>query len=381
MKSSIEQIVKQFKIKGEVFDIIHNNTGNINKTYIVYVNNDSQIKKYILQTINTNVFKEPYLLMQNIKNVTKYCRNYLKSNNEDYKRGALNVIRTINDENLLKTKDNEYYRMYDFVENTKSYDKTEDKKTFYNVGKAFGRFVRMLDGYPINELIETIPNFHNTKIRYMDFINSVNNDLYNRVKNVTEEINFIHERKKYMGIIVDLIENKQIPVRVTHNDTKINNILMDSVTNEAVCVIDLDTVMPGSALYDFGDAIRAGAAKTYEDDTNLNNVGINVEYFTSFTDGYLKETKDILTKTETEHLALSCIILTLELAMRFLTDYINGDTYFKCDYENHNLDRARNQIALVKNMEKNYIQMDNIVKNIAGSTKCKSMKIKSNLNY
>ena len=350
----IEQIVKKFNIKGEIKNIVCNNTGNINKTYMVELNDNGINKKYVLQKINTTVFNEPYLLI---------------NNNEDVKRGTLSVVRTNDNKNLYRTKDNEYYRMYDFVENAISYDKSENSEMFYNVGKACGHFVRMLDGYPMDDLDETIPNFHNTKIRYDDLINSIKKDPVSRAKNVMEEILFILKRSDEVSIVVDLIEKGEIPVRVTHNDTKINNVLMDKFTNEAIGLIDLDTVMPGSALYDFGDAIRSGASKTFEDDTNLNNVGINLEFFESFAKAYLEETQDILTKTEKDYLAFSCILLTLELTIRFLTDYINGDTYFKCDYENHNLDRVRNQIALVKDMEKNYINMNNIVRNLTSGKK------------
>lgn len=369
MKNELENLVKQFNIKGEIIDIVCNNTGNINKTYMVIVNYNKTEIKYVLQKINTTVFNEPYLLMNNIENVTKYSKEYLKNNYGDIKRGTLNVIKTKDNKNLYRTENNEYYRMYDFVENAISYDKTEDSHMFYNVGKACGNFVRMLDGYPIDELDETIPNFHNTKVRYNDLINSIKKDPVGRAKNVMEEILFVLKRSDQVSIVIDLIEKGEIPVRVTHNDTKINNVLMDKFTNEAICMIDLDTVMPGSALYDFGDAIRSGASKTFEDDTNLDNVGINLEYFESFTEAYLNETKDILTKTEIDYLAFSCILLTLELVIRFLTDYINGDTYFKCDYENHNLDRVRNQIALVKDMEKNYVNMNNIVRNLTTKKK------------
>ncbi|MBQ3021146.1 MAG: phosphotransferase [Bacilli bacterium] len=362
---NIKDIIKNFKIDGEIVSIEANNTGNINRTYMVTVNKDGKDKRYIVQKINTTVFNEPYLLMNNIENVTNYCRNYLEQNGEDIKRGTLSVVRTIDNKNLYRTKDNEYYRMYDFVENAISYDKAENEEMFYNVGKACGHFVRMLDGYPMDELDETIPNFHNTKSRYDDLINSIKKDPVGRAKMVMPEILFVLKRSDQVSQIVDLIDKGEIPLRVTHNDTKINNVLMDKNTNEAICMIDLDTVMPGSALYDFGDAVRSGAAKTIEDDPNLENAGINLDYFKSFTEAYLSETKDILTKTEIDYLAFSCILLTLELAIRFLTDYINGDTYFKCNYENHNLDRVRNQIALVKDMEKNYVNMNNIVRKIA----------------
>ena len=252
--------------------------------------------------------------------------------------------------------------MYNYVDNAITYDKSESEEMFYNVGKVLGHFVKVLNNYPMESLNETIPNFHNSKVRFKNFLKDIKKDPCNRVKNVCPEIVYIIQREDELKSIVDLLEKGEIPLRVTHNDTKINNVLIDSKTNKAICVIDLDTVMPGSALYDFGDAIRSGASTTFEDDSNLNNVGINMEYFRSFTTAYLSETRDILKKEEIDNLVLSCKVITLELAMRFLNDYINGDTYFKCDYENHNLVRCRNQLKLVSEIEKNYDQMLNIVK-------------------
>ena len=332
----IEEIAQKFRLKGQIIEIKENNVGNINRTYIITTNDNDKKYKYVLQKINTIVFNEPYLLMQNIENVTEYYKAYLKKNNEDTERGTLSVIRTKNNINLYRTKSDEYYRMYNYVDNAKTYDKSENAEMFYNVGKAFGHFVKVLNGYPMDKLTETIPNFHNSKVRLGDFLKDVKKDPCNRVKDVLSEIVYIIQRQDELSSIVDLMAKGEIPQRVTHNDTKINNVLIDEKTNKAICVIDLDTVMPGSALYDFGDAIRSGAATTFEDDPNLENVGINMEYFKRFTEAYLSETKEILLQTEIDNLALSCRIITLELAMRFLNDYINGDTYFKCNYENHN---------------------------------------------
>lgn len=360
----IEEIANNFKMNGKVVNIKENNVGNINRTYIITTSDGS---KYVLQKINTAVFNEPYLLMQNIESVTEYYKTYLKNHNEDTNRGTLSVIKTKNNINLYRTKNDEYYRMYNYVDNAITYDKSENAEMFYNVGKAFGHFVKVLNNYPMDKLSETIPNFHNSKVRLNDFLKDIKNDPCDRVKDVLREIVYIIQRQDELSSIVDLMDKGEIPKRVTHNDTKINNVLIDEKTNKAICVIDLDTVMPGSALYDFGDAIRSGASTTFEDDPNLDNVGINMEYFKKFTEAYLSETKEILTKTEIDNLALSCKIITLELAMRFLNDYINGDTYFKSNYEGHNLVRARNQIKLVDEMEKHFDEMKQIVKECTGS--------------
>jgi len=365
----IEKLVENFNLKGKIISIEEKRTGNINNTYIVTVEHEKVIKKYIIQKINTTVFNEPYVLMQNIENVTNYYKNYLRINNEDVERGTLSVIKTKNNKNLLRTSNNEYYRMYNYIDNAVSYDKFDDANMFYNVGIAYGRFVKVLDNYPMDKLNETIPNFHNSKKRLSDFLKDIKNDPCDRVKDVLAEIVYIIQRSDELSIIVDLLDNKEIPYRVTHNDTKINNVLMDLNTNEAICVIDLDTVMPGSALYDFGDAIRSGAATAIEDDKNLDQVTIDMEYYKCFTEAYLNETKDILTPIEIKYLPMACRIITLELAMRFLNDYINGDTYFKCDYETHNLDRARNQLKLVSEMELKFDEMENIVRKYISNNK------------
>jgi len=361
IKMNIRELVACFDLSGEVTEIKESNTGNINRTYIVSTIDNGILRKYTLQRVNVSVFKDPYLLMNNIVSVTDYCKKYLSENGEDAERGTLSVIRTTDGDMIYKTSTGEYYRMYNYVTDTRTYDKSENAEMFYNVGIAFGHFVRMLDNYPIDNLKETIPNFHNSKVRFNSFVEDVQRDVCGRVKEVLPEIEFITDRRDELSTIVDMIESGDIPVRVTHNDTKINNVLIDDITGKAVCVIDLDTVMPGSALYDFGDAIRSGASKTVEDDTDLANVGINMEFFRSFTEAYLSQTGDILTKSELQYLAFSCRLLALELAMRFLNDYINGDVYFKCNYDKHNLDRARNQIQLVRDMEVHYEEMVKIV--------------------
>lgn len=230
----IEEIAQKFRLKGQIIEIKENNVGNINRTYIITTNDNDKKYKYVLQKINTIVFNEPYLLMQNIENVTEYYKAYLKKNNEDTERGTLSVIRTKNNINLYRTKSDEYYRMYNYVDNAKTYDKSENAEMFYNVGKAFGHFVKVLNGYPMDKLTETIPNFHNSKVRLGDFLKDVKKDPCNRVKDVLSEIVYIIQRQDELSSIVDLMSKGEIPQRVTHNDTKINNVLIDEKTNKAI---------------------------------------------------------------------------------------------------------------------------------------------------
>jgi len=252
--------------------------------------------------------------------------------------------------------------MYNFVENAVSYDAIENPIQFYHAAKAFGRFQQMLSDFPVEILDETIPNFHNTRSRFSDFLAAVEADKVSRAVGIKSEIQFVLDREKYADVVNDAIKDGSVPVRVTHNDTKLNNVLLDVNTNEGVCVIDLDTVMPGSALYDFGDALRFGANHGAEDDKNLENVYCDLDLFEQFTKGFLEEVGESLTEKEIELLPFSAILMTYECGMRFLGDYLNGDVYFKIHYPEHNLDRARSQFKLVADMESKSDEMASIVR-------------------
>lgn len=357
MYSKIEEIVKFFAIQGEVETVSEHGSGNINRTFLLKT---SAGKEYILQKINASVFMRPFVLMRNIESVTSFCREVILKNGGDPSRETLTVVKTLEGKNLLKIQD-EYYRVYDFISDCMVFDKVDSAEMFGSAGKAFGRFARLLDGYPIEELDETIPNFHNSKVRYRDFLCDIKRDVCGRVSEVLPEIDKIRARFLDLARITDYMEVGEIPSRVTHNDTKISNVLFDKKSGNALCVIDLDTVMPGSILFDFGDAIRSGASTAPEDGENPT---LDLEYFESFATGFLKETIDILKTKEIENLAFSCRALTLELAMRFLDDYINGDTYFRCESADHNLKRARNQLCLLEDMERKYVEMERILKSI-----------------
>lgn len=349
-----EEIIKQFNIPGNLVDIKQKNTGNINKTYVATYAKNGKEERYLIQQINNNVFKNPYELMENIENVTHFLKEQMEKQN-DKTHEVLKVLKTVNGENLLVCKNNEgeaeFYRAYNFIENSICYNTSENEEVVFNTGKAFGNFQKLLNNFPMENLAETIKDFHNTKKRFTDFEKDVEKDVANRVKNVDKEIRFILDRRKIASIIVDKLENKQIPYRVTHNDTKVNNVMMNKETKDFLAVVDLDTVMPGSGLYDYGDGIRSATSNAEEDETDFSKVYIRNELFEAYTNGYLSEVAPYITNEEAKLMGESIIVMAFELAMRFLNDYINGDTYFKCNYETHNLDRARNQMKLVEDLE------------------------------
>ena len=349
-----EKIIKQFNIPGKIINLEQKTNGIINKTYVATYENNNRKEKYLIQQINDNVFKNPYELMNNIEGVTNHIKNKMKVLKDD-KHKTLDVIKTVDNENLLISKNeegkNEYYRTYSFIDNSICFDTSEDEEIVRNAGKGFGNFQKLLDDYSMDSLAETIKDFHNTKKRFEHFESSVKDDKVGRVNLAQKEIEFIEQRKGLSSLIVDKLANGEIPLRVTHNDTKVNNVMMNNKTKDFLAVIDLDTVMPGSGLYDYGDGIRSASSNASEDETNLDKVFIKNSMFEAYTDGYLSELAPYMKEEEVKLMGKSIEILTYELAMRFLDDYLNGDTYFTCNYENHNLDRARNQMRLVEDIE------------------------------
>ena len=348
----LSEILSHFRVDT---DIHAYGNGHINDTYLC-----DSTPRYILQRINSNVFKKPYEVMENIYNVTNHLRKKIKAAGGDADRETLTVIPTWEGESCYKADDG-YYRMYKFVENSLSYDIVENPVQLYYAGRAFGKFQMMLDDFPADELHETIVDFHNTPVRIAQLAEAEKNDAAGRLDSVSDEIAFAHEYSKYAHLIVDAIADGSVPLRVTHNDTKLNNVLFDDKTGEDVCVIDLDTVMPGSMLYDFGDALRFGASSGAEDETDLSKIYFDLEKYEQFAKGFLEKTKDCLTDKEKELLPVSALILTYECGIRFLADHLNGDTYFKVHRENHNLDRARNQFKLVSDIEKKLPEMKKIM--------------------
>lgn len=267
---------------------------------------------------------------------------------------------------LTEVDDIAYYRMYIFIEGARTYNVVEKPEHFYNAAKAFGRFQKLLADFPACKLYETIKDFHNTPKRFADFEEAITNNISGRADNVKKEIEFALERKNIASAITDAIKDGSIPLRVTHNDTKYNNIMIDEITGKAVAVIDLDTVMPGSLLYDYGDSLRFGTNPVSEDEKNLDLVYCDLNLFECFTRGFIEEMADTLTPDEIRLMPLSARLMTLECGIRFLGDYINGDVYFKTAYSEHNLDRARTQFKLVYDMEQKQSEMDKIVSDIIG---------------
>lgn len=353
MNCTLAEIVKNFSID---INVEPYGNGHINDTYIA----DSE-PRYILQRINHAIFKNPDQVMSNIVGVTEFLREKIIAAGGDPERETLRVIKTVNGDNYYKTSDGNYFRMYNYVENAVSYEMVESPEQFCQAARAFGRFQNMLADYPAEKLYDTIPFFHDTVKRFGDFEKAVADDLAGRRASVQKEIDFVLARKADAAVILDAIAAGKVPVRVTHNDTKLNNVMLDATTGEGVCVIDLDTVMPGSLLYDYGDALRFGASSGAEDEVDLDKIYFDLELFEAFTKGFLGEVRDKLTPTEIELLPFSAKLLTYECGMRFLGDYLSGDTYFKIHREHHNLDRARTQFKLVADIETKLEDMKKIV--------------------
>ena len=356
----ILEVASNFCINETVKDIFEITTGHINRTYHLIT---GAPRSYILQKVNTVIFKNSAGLMNNIALVTEHLQKKLTSAGRDADREALQLIPT-KQGNTYLTLGDEVWRMYLTIGNARTYDRATSNDMFCEVGRAFGSFQRELADFDASQLCETIPAFHDTVQRYAYFEEVVEKDVASRRADVEAEIAFFTERKKHAGFIVDGISEGRFPLRVTHNDTKLNNILFDEKTGKPVCVIDLDTVMPGYSVNDFGDSIRFGANTAVEDETDLSKVTLDLELFEAYARGFLKGCNGSLAEKEIELLPVGAMMMTLECGMRFLTDYLQGDVYFKVHRPGHNLDRARNQFALVADMERKLDQMKAIIERL-----------------
>ena len=352
MVSDLNYIMKQFLLDSEISPY---GDGHINHTYL------TTSKQYILQRINTKIFTKPQELMENIYNVTEHLRKKILAEGGNPDRETLTIIPTLAGEKYYRTEDDEYYRVYKFISDTVYYSVAERPEILYYAAKSFGKFQNMLNDFPAEKLYETIPDFHNTRMRFSQLLTAIKENRSGRLKFAEKEVNFALEQEYIVDEITNAIKDGSVPLRVTHNDTKINNVLFDKETGKGVCVIDLDTVMPGSLLYDYGDALRAGGTTAAEDEKNLSLVWFDMGSYRQFTKGYLEEMLPVMTKKEIELLPLSARMLTYECGIRFLADYLNGDVYFKTSREEHNLDRARTQFKLYKDMENKTEEMNSVI--------------------
>ena len=357
----LQEVFNQFAVEGEFIQADPYGAGHINDTFVGQFRAGAVTNRTILQSINHKVFKEPEKVMENIQRVTRYARQQIVARDGDPDRETLNLIPTRSGEWFLRTPDGVYWRMYQFIPGASTYDVAQNLEQVYHAAKAFGNFQKLLDSLPGPRLHETIPNFHHTGKRFTWFLEVLGRDPANRAAAVKAEIEFILKRGEDATRVIDLLAQGALPERVTHNDTKLNNVMLDDQTGEGICVIDLDTMMPGSILYDFGDLIRMGTATAAEDEPDLNKVGVDLRLFEPLTRGYLDATRDFLTPQELDLLVFSGRLITYEQAIRFLGDYINGDTYYKIQREGHNLDRARTQIKMLSEMERQQDEMEKIV--------------------
>ena len=363
MKHSVEKIrevVSVFPLYGDFVSAGPYGSGHINDTYAVAFNQGGAPIRYILQRINHEVFKDPVALMENIERVTRHQAETLR-NLPDVSRRVITVVDTWDGKSLHCDDEGNFWRVYIMVEGAQSHDVLESPRQAYCAARAFGGFQKLLVDLPGERLHETIPRFHDTPSRLNVLKEAVEKDSFNRAKSANAEIDFVFAREGLVSKLIDLNEAGEIPERITHNDTKLNNVLLDETTGEGLCVIDLDTVMPGLALYDFGDMVRTGTNTAAEDERDLSKVTSDSAMFAALAEGYLSEAASFLNDKEVEMMPFSGILITLEIGIRFLTDYLQGDIYFKTQREGHNLDRCRTQFKLVESLEAQEEEMSRVV--------------------
>jgi len=345
------KVFKSFGLNNIIGNVEILKGGNINQTYLVY---DSFNNGYVIQIINKNVFKDPVSVMNNIDLITTHIQN----------KGfpTLEFLNTVDGKNYYCL-DGEYYRIARYIKNSKTVADIDDLHIIKEVGKAYGTFQNCLSDLDSSKLVETIKNFHNTPLRFETLEDTIKQD-NPRYDHIKEELNHLLEYKKEVSQIKEGLDSGLIPHRTTHNDTKADNVLFDIITEKIVCVIDLDTVMPGSLLYDFGDSIRSIASKTKEDELNTDNVGLDLEKFRAYSSGFIKKTVDVLTEKEIELLSNSVLTMTVELAVRFYDDYLNNDKYFRISYPFHNLVRARCMLKLADDIYSKMDEMNSILSSL-----------------
>jgi hypothetical protein len=359
LKHNVRAVARQFRIHGDFVSAAPYGSGHINDTYCVVFNQSGVVVRYIFQRINHSVFKNPVALMENIQRVTSHLRGKL-AEHPDRSRRALTVIPSRNNQPYHCDDDGNYWRVYLFIEKARTYDAVETPAQAYEAAKAFGQFQKLLADLPAPRLHDTIPDFHNTPRRFATLEAEIADDRVNRARLAKREIEFALKHKAMTSLLLAA----KLPERVTHNDTKFNNVMLDDVTGDGVCVIDLDTVMPGLVLYDFGDSVRTTTSPVKEDELDLTKVTMQFPMFEALARGYLASAGEFLVAAERQWLAFSGKLITFEIGIRFLTDFLAGDTYFKVHRPNHNLDRCRTQFKLVESIEQQEEQMNALVEAI-----------------
>lgn len=360
-KEFVKHIIDAFDVDGVVVDSHPYGNGHINDTKYILMESAGVQREYILQKINKNVFKNPPALMENYTGVTAFLREKIIAAGGDPERETLNVVKTKDGMNYHIDENGDFWRLILFVVDSNSYDLVERPEQFYDSAVAFGNFQYLLRDYPADTLSETIPNFHNTPDRLRLFKEALAADSCGRAASIKEEIDFVLQREEFASTLERAHSEGKLPLKVTHNDTKLNNILFDKNTDRPLCIIDLDTIMPGYSVNDFGDSIRFGATTALEDEVDLSKVNFDINLYELYVKGFIEGANGGLSAGEIEMLPIGAIMMTYECGTRFLTDYLQGDTYFRTSRPNHNLDRARNQFKLVRDMEEKLPKMREIV--------------------
>ena len=359
--NKVHEAIDGFKLPGELKECIRYGSGHINDTYRLTYETPQGTKRYILQRMSKSIFKKPVELMENVSGVTAWLRKKIIENGGDPERETLTLVKSNDGLPYFVDSTGEYWRVYLFIEGATCYDAVKDDNDFYQSAVAYGHFQRLLADYPAETLHETIKDFHNTPDRLEKFKKAVAEDICGRAASVQKEIDFILEREELTHALYDLQLDGRLPLRVTHNDTKLNNIMIDDETGKAICVIDLDTVMPGLTANDFGDSIRFGASTALEDEQDLSKVSCDLHLFDVYARGFIEGCGGALTDLEIDMLPMGAILMTFENGIRFLTDHLEGDHYFHIHREGHNLDRYRTQLTLVKDMQEKLPQMNAII--------------------
>lgn len=356
----MQDIISMFTLEGKAVRCIPYGSGHINQTWLVETDKPH---RYILQKVNTGVFPNGAGLMNNIILVTEHLRK-----KDPDPRHVLTLVPAKNGDLYISKDEKELWRVYEYVSGGICLDRAETPADFRLSGLAFGEFQRKMADFPAEKLVEVIPGFHDTPKRYGAFHTAVREDRMNRAKNVRPEIDFILEREKTAGLLMNLMREGSLPLRVTHNDTKLNNVMLDEKTRQPLCILDLDTVMPGLVANDFGESVRFGASTAAEDEPDTEKVHVDLKLYEAFADGFLGACGTQLSETEKETLPDGARMMSLENGMRFLTDYLEGDTYFHIARPEHNLDRCRAQLALVREMETYEKQIRTMIRQIRGLT-------------